>query len=99
VSQAVGAIFSADPAQAFDRLAAYFGPERLRQSGGAVIAGAVLRRFAPGVSRGGVPLWSQPRAPAWFKQDSRWLELCIRLRLDKQLGPYLRHCAMSTLRW
>lgn len=91
VTTAVSAIFEADPSHAFECLDPYFAPERLRQPGGTAIPSRVLATFAPGALRGGTePLWSEPQAPAWFRRDPRWMDLCIRLRHNEHLGQLAR---------
>jgi hypothetical protein len=98
VTLAIRAIFDAEPRGAFDRLSGYFEPSHLSQAGGAVIAEAVLRTFTPNslvAGHGGTwtPRWAEPRAPTWFRQDPRWLELCVRLRRDPVLGAPARDAA------
>lgn len=93
---AVQAIFDSDPATAFDRFAAYFEPQRLSQPGGNVIPNEVLGAFGP--------VWKTTiltrksycamKEPHWFERDKRWMDLCVRLRRDKQLG----HAARDVLR-
>jgi hypothetical protein len=91
VTTAVSAIFEADPSHAFERLDPYFAPGRLREPGGTAIPSRVLATFSPGALRGGTePLWSEPQAPAWFRQDPRWMDLCIRLRHNEHLGQFAR---------
>lgn len=97
---AVRAIFDDCPGAAYDRCASYFTPERVAQPGGEVIPNEVLATFAPSSflcvdSKGAmIPQWSEPRAPGWLDDDSRWLQLCVALRKDRQLG----HTARAVLR-
>ena len=88
---AVRAIFDATPMEAFDKLLPYFDAKRVRQSGGAAIPGEALRSFAPSsFSRDG-PQWTEPRAPQWLRADRRWIDLCVRLRRDEDLGLVARN--------
>jgi hypothetical protein len=92
---AAATVFDEDPAQAFDRFSPYFDPSRVAQPGGTVIPDAVLATFAPSsfaAQHNGevAPNWTDSRAPAWLRQDSRWIRLCIALRRDKQLGRTAR---------
>ena len=84
-----------DFATAFDRLSHYFEPDRVAAQGGAVIPNVVLASFAPrsfAAGRNGkfTPQWADPRAPSWLRQDERWINLCIAVRRDKQLGDTAR---------
>ena len=93
---AVRAVFDDSPASAFDRFAPYFEKGRVSQPGGRVIPQEVLRTFGPTwrkESRAGEPYWAM-REPGWFEQDDRWMDLCVRLRRDEQLG----HAARDVLR-
>jgi hypothetical protein len=91
VFMAVRAIFDAAPMEAFDKLLRYFDAELVRQRGGAVIPGEALGSFAPSsFSREG-PQWTEPRAPQWLRADRRWIDLCVRLRRDEDLGFVARN--------
>lgn len=92
---AVRATFDEDPKAAYDRFAPRFAPERLAEPGGVVVPGEVLRTFAPSSFRVGkdkelVPLWHDERAPQWFLEDPRWIDLCARFRRDQVLGVTVR---------
>lgn len=93
---AVAAVFDEDPLAAFEFFLKYFEPSRVNQPGGAVIPSNVLGVFAPGsflCGRNGemIPQWSHPKAPNWFRRDSRWVRLCVKLRHDKRLGDTARN--------
>jgi hypothetical protein len=95
VVQAVRAIFDADPAQAFEKLADYFRPGRIREPGGTVVPAAVLATFGPTAFRTGPdgkeePLWFEERARDWFIDDVRWVALCVQLRRHQTLGEAAR---------
>jgi hypothetical protein len=91
VFMAVRAVFDADPFAAFDRFAPYFAPDALRRPGGARVADEVLTTFCPNtLAPDGKPGWAEPRAPEWFRTDPRWIELCVRLRADEQVGSTAR---------
>ncbi|MCP3143813.1 HEAT repeat domain-containing protein [Pyxidicoccus xibeiensis] len=95
---AIWAIFDADASAAYERFAPYFERESLRLPGGAIVPGYVLRTFSPSARRpdgtGNLkPEWSEPRAPAWFREDRRWVMLCNRLRRDARF----KHTATSAL--
>lgn len=97
---AVVAVFDEDASTAFDRFSHYFEADRVAQPGGAAIPNTVLATFTPGSfaaepSGKSTPRWSDSRVPSWLHQDSRWIELCITLRQDKQLG----HTARTVLRY
>ena len=92
---AVAAIFDEDAATAFNRFSHYFEPGRVAQPGGAVIPNAVLATFAPSSFAAGrngeqSPQWKDSTALSWLRQDPRWVELCVALRHDKQLGDSAR---------
>jgi hypothetical protein len=88
---AVRAVFDADPAAAFDQFSCYFDLRRVLRPGGRVIPEEVLRTFGrewkPHEKIGGHWIMG---APHWFAADPRWMELCLRLRLDPQLGRAAR---------
>ncbi len=91
VFMAVQAIFDENPDTSFDRCAKYFAPDSVARPGGAVIPNEILKTFAPSSFLGGkTPQWTESRAPIWFQQDKRWLELCVNLRRDKLLGSTAR---------
>lgn len=90
----VAAAFDEDPARVYDRLHHFFEPTRLTQPGGAAIPHSILAAFVPSSFRyiGGksVPAWSLAQAPSWFRTDRRWLDLCVSLRRDPQIGRTAR---------
>ena len=90
---AVRAIFHADPAGAYDRLIGYFDPQRLAAPGGGSVPFYVIKTFGPtGTDSKGAPVrWVDPNAPRWFHADPRWLDLCVKLRRDKQLRDIIAH--------
>lgn len=87
----VKAVFDRDPAKAYD----YF-EHRYREPrpGSPAVALQAIGLFAPrsfSFKDGKeVPCWIEPRAPAWLKQDARWLDLCARLRHDPVFGEVAR---------
>jgi hypothetical protein len=87
---AVRAVFDADLVGAFEHFTPYFGEERLSQPGGATIPREVLSTFAPGAFSRAGPQWTEPRAPAWLREDDRWIALCVRLRRHPLLGQVAR---------
>lgn len=97
---AIAAVFDEVAATAFERLSRYFELESVAQPGGAVIPSAVVATFAPSSFAAGrdgelTPRWTDPRAPTWLRQDPRWINLCVALRHDRQLG----HAARAVLRY
>jgi hypothetical protein len=91
VFMAVRAVFDADPVAAFDQFAPHFARDALRRPGGTRIPHEVLATFCPSsFAPGGKPGWTEPRAPAWYRTDPRWIELCVRLRADEQVGSTAR---------
>ena len=88
---AVRALFDADPAAAYDRFAPYFDDDLVRRPGGDVIPCVVLDTFSPGVFTNRGPQWIESRAPAWLREDERWIRLCVRLRLHALLGRAARN--------
>jgi hypothetical protein len=106
VFMAVRAIFDESAERAYDRCAPYFEPARVEQPGGSVIPNQILATFAPSSSLCGKdgkmsPQWTESSAPAWLRQDTRWIELCVMLRRHKQLGEIsrrvLRHADPETV--
>lgn len=87
----VRAYFDDDPLAAFDRLAPYFEPDRVRQPGGSVIANTALGVFGPGSFTISGPQWNDAPARDWLQTDPRWFDLCIRLRHDPNLGESARY--------
>lgn len=88
---AVRAVFDADPAAAYERFAPYCDDDLVRRPGGDVIPRVVLDTFAPGAFTNRGPQWIEPRAPAWLRDDERWIRLCVRLRLHASLGRAARN--------
>jgi hypothetical protein len=88
---AVRAAFDDDPVGAYEHFLPYFGEDSLSQPAGATIAREVLSTFAPGAFTEAGPLWSaEPRAPAWLREDGRWIALCVRFRRHPVLGAEAR---------
>ena len=92
--RAVKSMFEQDPLHASDRLIGYFSKERMQQPGGYVIPKQVLTIFIPSnIMVAADETRAQKRdepARSWLSQDSRWMELCIHLRQDRQLGVLAR---------
>jgi hypothetical protein len=93
---AVATFFDEGTATAFDRLQPYFDPARVAQPGGDAIPNAVLSSFVPSSFTGGgkgkeVPHWNDARAPVLLREDLRWIDLCVSLRRDAQLGDTARY--------
>lgn len=89
---AVRAIFHADPARAYDRLAGCFDPERLAAPGGWAAPFRVIKALGPiGADADGALRWVDPGAQEWFRADSRWLDLCVALRRERQLRDIIAH--------
>ena len=89
---AVLAVFRADPARAYDRLIGHFNGARREGPGGRAVPFRVIKTLGPiGRDARGALQWVDPDAPAWFRADARWLELCVALRLDKQLRDIIAH--------
>jgi hypothetical protein len=92
---AVRAVFDADPATAFDRFTSYFDPRRVSQPDGRVIPQEVLNSLwrPDGIEwkpdGTGKPRWTL-HVPGWFENDERWIDLCVRLRHDINLGAAAR---------
>jgi hypothetical protein len=87
----VRAIFARDPLRAFDYFEPLFRDQRI---GSRPVLLKALSMFAPsgyGFEHGRVtPVWTDSRALDWLQEDSRWLELCARLRRDDVFGQAAR---------
>lgn len=87
----VRAVFDRNPDRAYDYFEHRFPEPR---SGSPAVARQALGLLAPGgfSYKGGreIPHWTEARAPAWLKQDQRWLDLCARLRRDAVFGDIAR---------
>lgn len=91
VQLGVGVEFDEDPLTAYDRLAKYFTEEALSAPGGEVIAVATLWTFVPSrYTQAEGFTFINPRVPQWFRDDPRWMYLCIRLRRHSSLGSTAR---------
>jgi hypothetical protein len=89
---AVRAVFQADPASAYDRLAGCFDRERLAAPGGVAVPFRVVKALGPvGRDADGALVWVDPSASDWFRADPRWLDLCVALREDEQLRDIIEH--------
>jgi hypothetical protein len=88
---AVKAVFERDLPGAY----AYFEPRfRSTKKGARMIAHDALVLFAPQGLRFAegrrIPTWRHDSAPAWLRQDPRWLDLAARLRRDGFFGATAR---------
>lgn len=87
----VRAVFERDPDRAYDYFEHRFSADG---SESAAVAWQALDLFVPStvsyVEDKRVPRWTEPRAPAWLKQDPRWLDLCARLRKHETFGEIAR---------
>jgi hypothetical protein len=91
VFMAVRALFDEDPASAFDRLSGHFEEKALLTPAGSAVAEQILATFCPSYFKGAnEPCWTEPRAPQWLRDDSRWVQLCIRHRKHPALGQTAR---------
>ena len=87
---AIRAVFDAAPLSAYDRLISYFDADRVRMPGGHVIPWYALMMFSPTSFTAKGPVWTEPRAPQWLREDRRWIDLCVKLRRDEFLGDRAR---------
>lgn len=87
----VRAVFERDPDRAYDYFERRFFSDG---AGPAAVAWQALDMFVPStesyVEGKRVPRWTEARAPAWLKQDPRWLDLCARLRRHETFGDIAR---------
>lgn len=86
---AVGAIFDEKTSKAFDFCIEYFDESRMAQPGGYAIPLEILGVFAPSAFAE-KPIWTEKRAPTWFREDERWMDLCLSLRKHDVLGQAAR---------
>ena len=93
-STAACAIFDADPVAAFNRFGPHFADEAVARRGGAAIPHAVLAMFVPSSYRRSGRAFTEPRAPEWFRDDPRWMDLCLAPRRH----PDPRSIARNALR-
>ena len=95
---AIKSIVASDPAFAFSRLHSYLSAEALEDEASRAISCEVLRFFGPATySREGTG-WNLPEIPVLLREDSRWVELAIRLRRHSKVGPHARHLLESLTR-
>jgi len=87
----VKVIFTRDALRAYDAFEPWFQDDR---QGARVVATKALSFLAPNGARFDegrrIPVWNDPQAPDWLRNDPRWLDLCARLRRDGIFGPLAR---------
>lgn len=87
----IRAVFERDPEHAYDCFEHRFLDI---SSGSNAVPREILHMFVPttvSFAEGKrVPRWTEARAPSWLKQDSRWLDLCARLRRNEAFGDVAR---------